>query len=174
MDYAPQPRWRGPRHERARSAAAVSSARERVFLGEQCPIAIERPRIKEADSAVIGLEGATRHTALIAQMKEIGANLLLTEHIGRAHGCIRPGSSRQSRQAACHQSYADATESSLFSIRVHTPGALSRHPSRYRSRYNDAPTAKPFSPTVDEVSKADQTMSELGGDPSPGISSGDA
>ena len=28
--------------------------------------------------------------------------------------------------------------------------------------------------TVDEVSKADQTMSELGGDPSPGISSGDA
>jgi len=34
---------------------------------------------------VIGLEGATRDTALIAQMKEIGANLLLTEHIGRAH-----------------------------------------------------------------------------------------
>jgi hypothetical protein len=28
--------------------------------------------------------------------------------------------------------------------------------------------------TVDEVSKADQMMSELGGDPSPGISSGDA
>jgi len=59
--------------------------RERVFLGEQRPIAIKRPRIKEADPAVIGLECATRNTALIAQMKEIGANLLLTEHIGRAH-----------------------------------------------------------------------------------------
>jgi hypothetical protein len=34
---------------------------------------------------VIGLEGATRNTALIAQMKEIGANLLLAEHIGRTH-----------------------------------------------------------------------------------------
>ena len=34
---------------------------------------------------MIGLEGATRNTALIAQMKEIGANLLLAEHIGRAH-----------------------------------------------------------------------------------------
>jgi len=34
---------------------------------------------------VIGLEGTTRNTALIAQMKEIGANLLLAEHIGRAH-----------------------------------------------------------------------------------------
>ena len=34
---------------------------------------------------MIGLEGATRDTALIAQMKEISANLLLTEHIGRAH-----------------------------------------------------------------------------------------
>ena len=34
---------------------------------------------------MIGLECATRNTALIAQMKEIGANLLLTEHIGRAH-----------------------------------------------------------------------------------------
>src|SRR5436190_14071418 len=56
-----------------------------LFLGEQRPIAIKRPRIKEADPAVIGLECATRNTALIAQMKEIGANLLLTEHIGRAH-----------------------------------------------------------------------------------------
>jgi hypothetical protein len=36
-----------------------------VFLGEECPIAIERPRIKEADSSVIGLEGATRDTALM-------------------------------------------------------------------------------------------------------------
>ncbi|MGC1791337.1 MAG: hypothetical protein WA753_07905, partial [Pseudolabrys sp.] len=34
---------------------------------------------------MIGLEGTTRNTALIAQMKEIGANLLLAEHIGRAH-----------------------------------------------------------------------------------------
>ena len=32
---------------------------------------------------MICLEGATRNTALIAQMKEIGANLLLAEHIGR-------------------------------------------------------------------------------------------
>jgi hypothetical protein len=54
-------------------------------LGEQRPIAIKRPRIKEADPAVIGLEGTTRNAALIAQMKEIGANLLLAEHIGRAH-----------------------------------------------------------------------------------------
>ena len=34
---------------------------------------------------MIGLEGTTRNTALIAQMKEIGANLLLAEYIGRAH-----------------------------------------------------------------------------------------
>ena len=34
---------------------------------------------------MIGLEGAARDTALIAQMKEIGANLVFTEHIGRAH-----------------------------------------------------------------------------------------
>jgi hypothetical protein len=54
------------------------------FFGEQRPIAIERPRIKEADSAVIGLEGDTRDTALIAQMKEIGANFLLTEPFGHA------------------------------------------------------------------------------------------
>jgi hypothetical protein len=54
-------------------------------LGEQGPITIKRPRIKEADSAVIGLEGATRSTAFIAQMKEIGADFLLTEDIGRAH-----------------------------------------------------------------------------------------
>jgi hypothetical protein len=33
---------------------------------------------------VIGFEGATRDAALIAQMKEIGANLLLAQHIGRA------------------------------------------------------------------------------------------
>ena len=59
--------------------------RERVFLGEQRPIAIERPRIKEADPAVIGFEGTTRDTALIPQMEEIGANLLLAEHLGRAH-----------------------------------------------------------------------------------------
>jgi hypothetical protein len=52
--------------------------RERVFLGEQRPIAIERPRIKEADPAVIGFEGTTRDTALIPQMEEIGANLLPT------------------------------------------------------------------------------------------------
>jgi len=42
--------------------------RERVFLGEQRPIAIERPRIKEADPAVIGFEGTTRDTALIPQI----------------------------------------------------------------------------------------------------------
>jgi len=59
--------------------------RERVFLGEQRPIAIERPRIKEADPAVIGFEGTTRDSALIPQMEEIGANLLLAEHLGRAH-----------------------------------------------------------------------------------------
>lgn len=34
---------------------------------------------------MIGLEGATRDAALIAQMKEIGTNLLLAKHIGRAH-----------------------------------------------------------------------------------------
>jgi hypothetical protein len=66
-------------------AGAASSARERVFLGEQRPIAIKRPRIEEADSAMIGLEGATCNTALIPEMEEIGANILLAEHIGRAH-----------------------------------------------------------------------------------------
>ena len=33
---------------------------------------------------MIGLEGATRDTALIAQMKEMGANFLLTEPFGHA------------------------------------------------------------------------------------------
>ncbi len=37
-----------------------------------------------ADAAVMGLEGAARHTALIAQMQEIGADLLLAQPIGRA------------------------------------------------------------------------------------------
>src|SRR5262245_33256635 len=65
-------------------------------------------------------------------MKEIGANLLLAEHIGRAHvvggepaDCLdvrRPGSSQQNRQAACRRSYADATGSWSFSVRVQTPG----------------------------------------------------
>jgi hypothetical protein len=48
------------------------------FLGEQRPIAVERPRIKKADPAVIGFEGTTRDTALISQMEEIGANLLVS------------------------------------------------------------------------------------------------
>jgi hypothetical protein len=56
----------------------------RVFLGEQRPVAIERTRIEEADAAVIGLEGAARNTALIPQMQEIGANLLLAQQVGRA------------------------------------------------------------------------------------------
>ena len=34
---------------------------------------------------MIGLEGATCNTAFIPEMEEIGANLLLAEHIGRAH-----------------------------------------------------------------------------------------
>jgi len=34
---------------------------------------------------MIGLEGATCNTALIPEMEEIGTNLLLAEHIGRAH-----------------------------------------------------------------------------------------
>jgi hypothetical protein len=42
-------------------------------LGEQGPIAIKRPRIEEADPAMIGLEGATCNTALIPEMEEIGA-----------------------------------------------------------------------------------------------------
>src|SRR5205085_2012811 len=79
-----QPGWRRPRYGRARSVGAASSARERVFLGEQGPIAIKRPRIEEADPAMIGLEGATCNTALITEMEEIGANLLLAEHVGRA------------------------------------------------------------------------------------------
>src|SRR5436190_24129029 len=33
----------------------------------------------------VGLEGATCNTAFIPEMEEIGANLLLAEHIGRAH-----------------------------------------------------------------------------------------
>jgi len=33
---------------------------------------------------MIGLEGATCNTALIPEMEEIGANILLAEHIGRA------------------------------------------------------------------------------------------
>jgi hypothetical protein len=49
----------------------------RVFLGEQRPVAIERTRIEEADAAMIGLEGAARNTALIPQMQQVGANLLL-------------------------------------------------------------------------------------------------
>ena len=34
---------------------------------------------------MIGLEGAARNAALIPQIQEIGANLLLAEQIGRAH-----------------------------------------------------------------------------------------
>ena len=33
---------------------------------------------------MIGLEGATCNTALIPEMEEIGATILLAEHIGRA------------------------------------------------------------------------------------------
>jgi len=49
---------------------------------------------------MIGLEGATRDTALIAQMKEIGANLLLTEHIGPAPQSRRPGGGARATQGA--------------------------------------------------------------------------
>ena len=34
---------------------------------------------------MIGLEGATCNTPFIPEMEVIGANLLLAEHIGRAH-----------------------------------------------------------------------------------------
>ena len=38
---------------------------------------------QKADAAMIGLEGAARNAALVAQMEEIGAHLLLAEFIIR-------------------------------------------------------------------------------------------
>ena len=85
---------------------------------------------------MIGLEGATCNTALIPEMEEIGANILLAEHIGRALVVGSEPADRldvdvpgppASRQAACRRSYADATGSWSFSVRVQTPGPLSRH-----------------------------------------------
>jgi hypothetical protein len=68
----------------ARTSSWVSTVGRRclrggrtIFLGEQRPVAIERTRIEEADAAMIGLEGAARNTALIPQMQQVGANLLL-------------------------------------------------------------------------------------------------
>jgi hypothetical protein len=37
---------------------------------------------EKPNAAVIGLEGAARHTALIAKMQQISAHLLLAEQIG--------------------------------------------------------------------------------------------
>jgi len=132
--------------------------RERVFLGEQRPIAIKRPRIKEADPAVIGLEGTTRNTALIAQMKEIGANLLLAEHIGRAHvvggepaDCLDvdvpgPLSKTGKPHVVDHTLTQRGHGRSPFEFRHQE--TLSRHPSRYTNPQPSTtppPTAKPFS-----------------------------
>src|SRR5437763_5820662 len=158
---APEPRWRRPQHGRARSAGAASSARERVFLGEQRPIAIKRPRIKEADPAVIGLECATRNTALIAQMKEIGANLLLTEHIGRAHvvgrepaDCLDvdvpgPLSKTGKPHVVDHTLTQRGHGRSPFEFRHQElgPGTRADTPARSPQRLHP-PTAKPFSPTA--------------------------
>jgi hypothetical protein len=135
--------------------------RERVFLGEQRPIAIKRPRIKEADPAVIGLEGTTRNTALIAQMKEIGANLLLAEHIGRAHvvggepaDCLDvdvpgPLSKTGKPHVVDHTLTQRGHGRSPFGLQGRDcyPGTPTDTPA-------PLPTAKPFSPTVAEVSKA--------------------
>jgi hypothetical protein len=141
--------------------------RERIFLGEQRPIAIKRPRIKEADPAVIGLEGTTRNTALIAQMKEIGANLLLAEHIGRAHvvggepadgldvDVPGPLSKTGKPHVVDHTLTQRGHGRSPFEFRHQE--TLSRHPSRYTNPQPSTtppPTAKPFSPTVDDGSQA--------------------
>jgi hypothetical protein len=140
--------------------------RERVFLGEQRPIAIERPRIKEADPAVIGFEGTTRDTTFIPQMEEIGANLLLAEHVGRAHvvggepaDCLDvhvlgPRGETSKPHVIDHtltqrghgilRSGSNSRSSALAPVEIHQTAAM-----------NPPPTAKPFSPTVDELSKAD-------------------
>jgi hypothetical protein len=116
---------------------------------------------------VIGLEGATRNTALIAQMKEIGANLLLAEHIGRAHvvggepaDCLDvdvpgPLSKTGKPHVVDHTLTQRGHGRSPFEFRhqelcpapeqIHQPAALNE----------SSPTAKPFSPTAAEVSKAD-------------------
>jgi hypothetical protein len=145
--------------------------RERVFLGEQRPIAIKRPRIKEADPAVIGLEGTTRNTALIAQMKEIGANLLLAEHIGRAHvvggepaDCLDvdvpgPLSKTGKPHVVDHTLTQRGHGRSPFEFRHQE--TLSRHPSRYTNPQPSTtppPTAKPFSPTFSAASPAREKL----------------
>src|SRR5262245_51575122 len=125
-------------------------------------MAIKRPRIKEADPAVIGIEGTTRNTALIAQMKEIGANLLLAEHIGRAHvvggepaDCLDvdvpgPLSKTGKPHVIDHTLTQRGHGRSPFEFRHQE--TLSRHPSRYTNPQPSTtppPTAKPFSPTDD-------------------------
>jgi len=142
--------------------------RERVFLGEQRPIAIERPRIKEADPAVIGFEGTTRDSALIPQMEEIGANLLLAEHLGRAHVVRRepadcldvhvlgPLGETGKPHVIDHTLTQRGHGHSPFRFKFQElcPGAPSRYTSPQPST-NPPPTAKPFSPTAAEVSKSD-------------------
>jgi hypothetical protein len=116
---------------------------------------------------MIGLEGATCNTALIPEMEEIGANLLLAEHIGRA---LVVGSEPADRldvdvpgplgkagkpHVVDHTLTQRGHGRSPFEFRHQE--TLSRHPSRYTNPQPSTtppPTAKPFSPTVDDVSKA--------------------
>jgi hypothetical protein len=112
--------------------------RERFFLGEQRPIAIERPRIKKADPAVIGFEGTTRDTALISQMEEIGANLLLAEHLS--------GSNREDQSTdAGHRGGAARRRDEGSVMELDQRGCVVQpRPWANRQREEPVDVAKPF------------------------------
>src|SRR5439155_16556141 len=106
---------------------------------------------------------ATSNTALIAQRKEIGPNLLLTEHIGRAHvvgrepaACLDvdvPGPPSKTRKphVVDHTLTQRGHGRSPFEFRHQElgPGTRADTPARSPQRLHP-PTAKPFSPTDGE------------------------
>jgi hypothetical protein len=136
-------------------------------LGEQRPVAIERTRIEEADAAVIGLEGPARNTALIAQMQEIGAHLLLAQLVGRAlvvghQPADRldvdvPGPLGKAGKAHVIEHTLTQRGHGLppFGLICQDLCPGTRTDTSPAARNDSAPTAKPFSPTAAEASKAD-------------------
>src|SRR5262245_52352185 len=167
-------RWIGLRTcpRMARASSWVSTVGRRClrggrtrFLGEQRPVAIERTRIEEADAAVIGLEGPACATALIAQMQEIGAHLLLAEQVGRAlvvgrepADCLDvdvPGPLGKAGKAHVIEHTLTQRGHGLppFGLigQDRCPGT--RTDTLPAALNDSAPTAKPFSPTAAEASK---------------------